>query len=45
MQVDAKVSGLTRDTTYLVRVVAFNETGSDRGGEGEHHNFTTAQRR
>lgn len=42
VHVGAKVSGLTRDTTYLVRVVAFNEHGSDRGGEGEHHNFTTA---
>jgi FlaG/FlaF family flagellin (archaellin) len=41
VKVGAKISGLTPGTTYLVRVVAFNENGSDRGGEGEKHNFTT----
>ena len=42
VKVHAKISGLTPSTTYQVRVEAFNEKGSDRGGEGEHHNFTTA---
>ncbi len=41
VKVGAKISGLTPGTTYLVRVEAFNENGSDRGGEGEKHNFTT----
>ncbi|HTY96122.1 MAG TPA: IPT/TIG domain-containing protein, partial [Solirubrobacteraceae bacterium] len=43
VKVHAKISGLTPNTTYQVRVEAFNEKGSDRGGEGEHHNFTTAE--
>ena len=43
VKVDAKISGLTPNTTYQVRVEAFNEKGSARGGEGEHHNFTTAE--
>lgn len=42
VKVGAKVSGLNPSTTYLVRIVAFNEQGSARGGEGEKHNFTTA---
>ena len=41
-KVSAKISGLTAHTTYLVRIEAFNEQGSDRGGEHEKHNFTTA---
>ncbi len=43
VKVHAKISGLTPNTTYQVRVEAFNEKGSDRGGEGEKHNFTTAE--
>ena len=42
MHVGAKISGLTPNTTYLVRIVAFNEQGTARGGEGEKKNFTTA---
>jgi len=42
VRVGAKVSGLTPDTMYYVRIEAFNEFGSDRGGEGNKHNFTTA---
>jgi len=43
VKVGAKVSGLTPNTTYLVRLEAFNEKGSARGGEGEKKNFTTAK--
>ena len=43
VKVHAKISGLKPNTTYQVRVEAFNEKGSARGGEGEHHNFTTAE--
>ena len=42
VKVRAKISGLEANTNYQVRVEAFNEKGSDRGGEGEKHNFTTA---
>ena len=42
VRVGAKITGLTKSTTYLVRVVAFNEKGSARAGEGENKNFTTA---
>jgi len=43
VKVTATVMGLTPDTEYLVRVVAFNAGGSARGGEGNKHNFTTAK--
>ncbi len=39
--VGAKVTGLTKGTEYLVRIVAVNAGGVGRGGEGEKHNFIT----
>ncbi|HTY96123.1 MAG TPA: IPT/TIG domain-containing protein [Solirubrobacteraceae bacterium] len=41
VRVGATVTGLSENTTYLVRFVAFNEKGSGRAGEGENKNFTT----
>jgi hypothetical protein len=42
VKVDAKISGLMKETEYLVRIVAVNAGGTGRGGEGEKHNFTTS---
>ena len=41
-KVGAAVSGLSPHQAYLVRIVAVNAGGEARGGEGEKHNFTTA---